>query len=71
MTPEEDAKLARQGRIAALVMAGGGLLAILAPAIIQSLGLTVRHEILLYLFSLAAFFWALVVTFQIWQKRRK
>lgn len=68
---DPDQQMARQGRIAALVMAAAGLLAILAPAIIQSLGLTIRHEILLYLVSLAAFFWALVVTFQIWQKRRK
>ena len=67
---ERDAALARQGRVAALVIAAGGLLAIFAPAIVQATGLPARFEFLFYLFALAAFLWAIVVTYQIWRKRR-
>ena len=66
---ERDEALARQGRIVALVIAAGGLLAIFAPQIVSALGLPFRFEILLYLFALAAFVWAIVVTYQIWRKR--
>lgn len=62
------AKTRRQGRIAALVIAASGLLAILAPALVYLLRLPPRFEILMYLFSLAGFTWALIVTFQIWRK---
>jgi hypothetical protein len=34
------------------------------------LGLSGRYAILIDLLVLAAFFWALVVTFQIWRKRQ-
>jgi hypothetical protein len=34
------------------------------------LGLSGRYVILIDLLALAAFFWALVVTFQIWRKRQ-
>jgi len=61
----------RQARIAALVIAGAALLSIFAPQIVTALGLAPRYVILLTLISLAAFFWALVVTFRIWQKSRK
>ncbi|KQI68515.1 hypothetical protein SAMN05428995_103428 [Loktanella sp. DSM 29012] len=60
----------RQGRIAALVIAGAGLLAILAPWLVAVTGLAPRFEILFYLISLAAFIWSLVVTVRIWQKTR-
>ncbi|WP_438960299.1 DUF5337 family protein [Nereida sp.] len=66
-----DEKNAKQGRLAAMVIAGSGLLAILAPAIAQSLNLTIRFEILLYLFSLAGFLFALVLALQVWQSGRK
>jgi len=60
----------KQGRTIALVIAIAGLLSILAPQITGTLGLGPEYEILLYLFSLAAFFWALVVTWKLWQKTR-
>ena len=66
-----DEAIAKQGRTAALVIAGAGILSILAPTVVSVLGLAPRFEILIYLFALAAFFWSLVVTFQIWQKTRK
>ena len=70
MSGGDETGIARQARQAALAIAGGGLLAILAPALSRGLGLPVRFEILLYLVSLAAFIWALVVTIRIWQKSR-
>ncbi len=65
-TPETQ----REGRNVAITIAGAGLLSILAPEIVGTLGLEPRFEILLYLFSLAAFFWALVMTWKLWQKTR-
>ena len=70
MTSPLDPKLARQGRIAALVIAGAALLSIFAPVIVQALGLPRRYEILILLFALAAFIWSLVVAVRIWQKSR-
>jgi hypothetical protein len=58
-----DERNAKRGRLAAMVIAGSGLLAIL--------NLTIRFEILLYLFSLAGFLFALVLALQVWQSGRK
>ena len=71
MDREKDTAEARQGRRVALVIAGAGLLSIFAPQIADALGLAPRYVILLTLISLAAFFWALVVTWLLWQKTRK
>ena len=71
MTGGQDDGTARQGRIIALVIAGAGLLSIFAPDIVTALGLEPRYVVLLTLISLAAFFWALVVTWRLWQKTRK
>jgi len=54
----------------ALVIAGAAILSIFAPVIVAALGLPARFEILLLLFALAAFIWALVVALRIWQKSR-
>ncbi|WP_299370224.1 DUF5337 family protein [uncultured Tateyamaria sp.] len=70
MADQLDPKLARQGRVAALVIAGAALLSIFSPVIVTGLGLPRRFEILLLLFALAAFIWALVVAIRIWQKSR-
>ena len=51
----------RQGRIVGLVIAGAGILAIIAPWLVQVLGLQQRYEFLFYLASLGAFVWALIV----------
>lgn len=67
----DDTLNARQGRIAALVIAVAGVLAVVAPWLTRALGLPPRYEVLFYLFSLAGFVWALVVTFGIWQRGRK
>ena len=70
MSDRLDPKLARQGRIVAIVIAGAALLSVFAPVIVGALGLPVRFEMLLLLFALAAFIWALVVALRIWQKSR-
>ncbi|SLN41264.1 DUF5337 domain-containing protein [Roseisalinus antarcticus] len=70
MSTDPDRQIARQGRQAALAIAGGGLLAILAPVITRLAGLAPRFEMLFYLAAMGAFIWALVVTYGIWQKTR-
>ena len=61
---------AREGRMIAITIAIAGLLSIFAPGLVRLFGLAPRFEILFYLISLAAFFWALVVTWRLWQKTR-
>ncbi len=65
-----DNSTERQGRIIAITIAVAGVLAIAAPWITSVLGLAPKFEILLYLISLAAFIWSLVVTWKLWQKTR-
>jgi len=70
MSERPDLDTARQGRKLALVIAAAGLLSIFAGPLTTSFGLEPRYEMLFLLIALAAFFWALVVAFQIWQKTR-
>ncbi|WP_238367082.1 DUF5337 domain-containing protein [Mesobacterium pallidum] len=70
MGENKDQQQARQGRVVAVVIAIGGLLAILAPWLVQVFGLAPRFEMLFYLASMAAFVWALVVAIGIWRKRQ-
>ena len=70
MNREHDQVLARKGRMIALVIAGGGLAAILAPWLVQVLGLPMRYEMLFYFGALAAFIWALVNIYQLWRLRQ-
>ena len=70
MSTPSDKDVARQGRTVALVIAAAGLLAIFAPQITRAFGGTPRVEMLLYLISLAAFIWSLVVTWNLWQKTK-
>ena len=71
MADRHDAETARQGRIAAVVIAAAGVLAMLAPWIVARTGLAPKYEILMYLVAMAAFIWSLVVTLKIWQKTRQ
>ena len=68
---DEELALARQGRYAALVIAGAALLWLAAQALAPAVGLTTRYALLIDLFALAAFVWALIVTYRIWRRRRK
>jgi hypothetical protein len=61
---------ARQGRVVALVIAGAGILWLLANALGGYFGLPARFAILFDLMAIAAFFWALVVTYQIWRRQQ-
>lgn len=65
-----DDQTARQGRLVAITIAVAALASVAAPWIVSVLGLAPRFEILIYLFSLAAFIWSLVVTWRLWQKTR-
>jgi len=62
--------MARQGRIAALVIAGTMLLWLGAQWLGGWLGLPDRYAFLFDFAALAGLFWALVVTYQIWRARR-
>lgn len=65
-----DAEFARQGRRIALVIAGAGIAAIVAPWLVGALGLAPRFEFLIYLSAMAAFIWSLVATWKLWQNTR-
>ncbi|MEM0936650.1 MAG: DUF5337 domain-containing protein [Pseudomonadota bacterium] len=69
MSHEHDRQIAKRGRMVALVIATAGLAAIFAPYIVTGLGLAPRFEFLIYLAAMAAFLWAIVVTWQIWRAR--
>ena len=67
---DQDKVLVRQGRLVALAIAGTMILWFLAQWIGRALGLEARYVFLFDLAALAGFLWALIVTFQIWRKRR-
>jgi len=62
--------LLRQGRLVAVVIAGTMILWVALQWLGGRLGLPERYVFLLDLFALAGFLWALIVTWQIWRKRR-
>lgn len=70
MSTDSDQAFARKGRITGLVIAGGGLAAILAPWLVSLLGFPARYEMLIYFGSLAAFVWAMVNIYQLWRMRQ-
>ena len=67
---DQDRATARQARIVAVVVAVTMVLWLAAQWIGGKLGLPARFAFLFDLAALAGFFWALVVSFQIWRKRR-
>ena len=70
MDEEQDHKIARQGRVVSLVIAGAMLFWIAVQWLGPEIGLTKRYAVLIDLGVLAAFFWALLVSFQLWRKRQ-
>lgn len=70
MSQDEQDAFARKGLITGVVIAAGGIAAMLAPLIVEVLGLGMRFEMLIYLASIAAFIWALVNIYQLWRARR-
>jgi hypothetical protein len=70
MATDRDLRTARQARLAALVMAATMILWMAAQWLGGRLGLPARWAFLFDFAALAALFWALVVTYQIWRRRR-
>jgi len=70
MEQDDEQHLSKQGRIVALVIAGSMLFWLAAQYIGPQIGLSARVAILLDLLVLAALFWSIVVTAQIWRKRQ-
>jgi len=70
MEQDDEQHLSKQGRIVALVIAGSMLFWLAAQYIGPQIGLSRRVAILLDLLVLAALFWSIVVTAQIWRKRQ-
>lgn len=70
MGRDEEQHLARQGRIVALVIAGSMVFWIVAQWLGPQLGMPGRFALLIDFAVLAALIWAMVVTYQIWRKRR-
>ncbi|GHC12122.1 hypothetical protein D2N39_02995 [Gemmobacter lutimaris] len=68
-TPEQK-RLARDSRLVAFVIAGTMLLWMGAQWVGGQVGLEARYAFLFDLAALAAFFWALVVTYQIWRRHK-
>lgn len=71
MRPEEERALAAKGRTAGLVIAVAILLWLGAQWLGPRMGLPYRYAFLFDFAALAALFWALVVTYQIWRARQR
>jgi hypothetical protein len=67
---DDDRALGAQARLAATVMAGTMLLWMAAQWLGGQMGWQARYVFLFDFAALAAFFWALVVTWRIWRSRR-
>ena len=68
-TPQEK-EIARQTRQVAFVLAGAMILWMGASFLGGRLGWETRFAFLFDLAAMAAFIWALVVTYRIWRKRQ-
>ena len=66
----QERVLAGQARLAAVVMAGTMLIWMGAQLLGGQLGLAPRWAFLFDFAALAAFFFALVVTYRVWRRRR-
>ncbi|MFT4619256.1 MAG: hypothetical protein ACI9KS_000807 [Sulfitobacter sp.] len=71
MTNEADQlALAKQARLAAIIIAATGVLWLGAVSFGGQMGLPVRFVFLFDLAALAAFFFALVILYRVWRARR-
>ncbi|MDR7125075.1 DUF5337 domain-containing protein [Pseudotabrizicola sp. 4114] len=68
--PKHARKLANQARLVAIVLAGTMLLWMGAQYLGGQMGWDPRYVFLFDFAAIAAFFWALVVTYQIWRNRQ-
>ncbi len=67
---DEDRRMARQGRIVAVVVAASMVLWMAAQWLGGQFGLAPRYAFLFDFAAMAAFAWGMIVTWQIWRKRR-
>jgi hypothetical protein len=67
---DRDAAIARKGRTAGLVIALTVTIWVAAQWVGPALGVPLRWAFLVDFAALAALFWALVVTYQIWRARQ-
>ncbi len=70
-SPETDRQIALQMRLVAFVLAGTMVGWMGMQWLGGVMGWEARYAFLFDLAALAAFIWALVVTYQIWRKRRR
>ncbi len=68
---EREKELAKLGRLISVVIAGTMILWMAAQWVGGELGLPNEYVFLFDLFALAGFLWALIVTRQLWRKRRE
>ena len=68
--PRRERKMALQARLVAFVLAGTMLLWMGAQYLGGKMGWDARYVFLFAFAAIAAFFWALVVTYQIWRNRQ-
>ncbi len=70
MEPDQERQLARQARLVALVFAATMILWMVAQWLGGHLNWAPRYVFLFDMLALAGFLWGLMVTWQIWRKRR-
>lgn len=68
---DKDKAFARQMRQVALVIAGATMLWLILGEVGRQYGWEARYAFLLDLAALAAYVWALFVTWTLWRKRRE
>jgi predicted MFS family arabinose efflux permease len=68
--PERKRQDGREGRMVALVIAGVALAWMGGQWLGRSLGWEARYVFLIDFLALAGFLWAMIVTYQIWRRRR-
>jgi threonine/homoserine/homoserine lactone efflux protein len=68
--PERERREARQGRLVAVVIAATMVLWMIAQWVGGEVGLAARYAFLFDFLALAGFMFAMIVTYQIWRKRR-
>ena len=69
--PELDRRLSRQARLVAVVIAATALVWLGAQWLGAQMGWEMRFAFLLDLAAIAAFVWAMVVTYRIWRQRQR
>jgi hypothetical protein len=70
LTPDEEKHLEGQTRLAAIVIAATGVLWVAGNWLGGQMGWAAKYAFLFDFAALAAFVWAMVVTWRVWRKRQ-